>query len=82
MPSAAAVASVRSALGNVLGPVKMCRAGPSVPRGTENLYVVYEVTLCHNLTKVRIFQLLAKSGRGDGVLCIGQWLPEITAFPE
>ena len=44
----ATVASVRSTLRHVLGPVKMHRSSATVSRGAEYLDVVYEVRVRHN----------------------------------
>ena len=50
MASAAAVTSVGPALWDVLFAPQVGGAVAAVPRGAEDLYVVYEIRTWHNLT--------------------------------
>ena len=51
MAAPAAVSPVGSALRNILRPVQMRRACPSVPGSAVYLYVVYKVTFGHKVQR-------------------------------
>jgi len=48
VPTPASVASVGSALGDILSPVEMHRSRATVSGCAEDLDVVYEIAVCHN----------------------------------
>ena len=51
MTSAAAVAAVRTALGNIFRPEQMGAAGASVAGLAMYLYKIYEIAFCHNVQR-------------------------------
>ena len=65
MSSAAAVASVGTAFGYILGAVVMAAARTPFAAAAKYLYVVYEIRVGHNQLLDFLFSLLPQIGNGD-----------------